>query len=85
MTVKHMKKCRQYSIDYLKIEFIASATNQQLPYCFLCNQMFSNESMKPSRMCEHLTKNIKKDKDLNYFQAVQKQFVNRSSIDEFLR
>ena len=83
MAEKNKKKCRQYSIDYLKFGFIPSPTNQQLPFCLLCNQVFSNEIMKPSRMCEHLTKKHpdKKDKDLNYFQAVQKQFGKRSSID----
>ncbi|KAI6650135.1 SCAN domain-containing protein 3-like [Oopsacas minuta] len=77
------KKCRQYSIDYLKFGFIASPTNQQLPFCLLCNQVFSNEGMKPSRMCGHLTKKHpdKKDKDLKYFQTLSKQFANRSSID----
>ena len=83
MAEKHKKKCRQYSIDYLKFGFITSHTNQQLPLCLLCNQVFSNEAMKPSRLCEHLTKKLpdKKDKDLNYFQALRKQFANRSSID----
>ena len=39
--------------------------------------------MKPSRMCDHLTKKHpdKKDKDLKYFQTLSKQFANRSSID----
>ena len=77
------KKCRQYFIDYLKFGFITSPTNQQLPFCLLCNQVFSNEGIKPSRMCGHLTKKHpdKKDKDLKYFRTLSKQFANGSSID----
>ncbi|KAI6648347.1 SCAN domain-containing protein 3-like [Oopsacas minuta] len=83
MTENPKKKCRQYSIDYLKFGFIASPTNQQLPFCLLCNQVFSNEGMKPSRMCGHLTKKYpdKKVKDLKYFPILSKQFANRGSID----
>ena len=52
MAEKHKKKCRQYSIDYLKFGFITSPTNQQLPFvysaikCFLMKQrkQFPNRS-----------------------------------------
>ena len=77
------KQYRQYSVDYLKFGFIASPTNQQFPLCLLCNLVFSNEAMKPSRMCDHLTKKHpdKKDKELNFFQDLRKQFANRNSMD----
>ena len=83
MAANPKKKCRQYFIDYLKFGFITSPTNQQLPFCLLCNQVFSNEGIKPSRMCGHLTKKHpdKKDKDLKYFRTLSKQFANGSSID----
>ena len=48
------KKCRQYSADYIKYGFVKSPCNEQLPMCLLCDQVFSNEGMKPSRMIVHL-------------------------------
>ena len=49
------KKCRQYSVEYLKYGFIQSPTNPQ-PMCLVCKKNFSNETMKPSRLLEHLQK-----------------------------
>ena len=39
--------------------------------------------MEPSRICDNLTKKHpdKKDKELNFFQDLRKQFANRNSID----
>ena len=48
------RKCRQYSVEYLKYGFIPAPHNEQLPMCLLCFQTFSNEAMKPSRMQDHL-------------------------------
>ena len=48
------KKCRQYSADYIKYGFVESPSNEQLPMCLMCEQVFSNEGMKPSRMIDHL-------------------------------
>jgi hypothetical protein len=50
------KKCRKYSIEYLKFGFIVSPTNEKLPLCLFCEKTFSNEAMKPSRIKEHLMK-----------------------------
>jgi hypothetical protein len=50
------KKCRQYSIEYLKYGFTYSPANQFLPMCLTCQKNFSNEAMKPSRLQEHLNK-----------------------------
>ena len=50
------KKCRQYSVDYLQFGFIPSPSNEQLPMCLLCEAVFSNEAMKPSRLSDHLRK-----------------------------
>ena len=47
------KKCRQYSVDYLREGFIPSQSNCLLPMCLICEHVFSNETMKPSRLKEH--------------------------------
>uniref|UniRef100_A0A5S6QHN7 DUF4371 domain-containing protein n=1 Tax=Trichuris muris TaxID=70415 RepID=A0A5S6QHN7_TRIMR len=83
------RKCRQYSTEYLKYGFIASPSNQRLPMCLLCHKTFSNESMKPSRLIEHLAKMHpdKSDKDLAYFRSLREQFrfVQRFIDDSKIR
>lgn len=76
------KKCRQYSIEYLKYGFTYSPTNQSLPMCLICRKVFSNEAMKPSRLQEHLNKMHadKKNKDLSYFQELEKQYLKQPTI-----
>lgn len=48
------KKCREYSIKYLKFGFISFPTNKKLSLRLICEKTFSNETMKPSRMKEHI-------------------------------
>ncbi|KFD54976.1 hypothetical protein M514_26226, partial [Trichuris suis] len=48
------RKTRQYSTEYLKYGFIRAPGNKQLPMCMMCEKVFSNEAMKPSRLKEHL-------------------------------
>ncbi|KAK5641074.1 hypothetical protein RI129_009621 [Pyrocoelia pectoralis] len=76
------KKCRQYNIQYLKYGFTQSPTNQLLPMCLICQKVFSNEAMKPSRLQEHLNKihADKKDKDLSYFQGLEKKYLKQPTI-----
>ncbi|KAJ8939125.1 hypothetical protein NQ318_012365 [Aromia moschata] len=48
------KKCRQYSVDYLKFGFIPSLSDKQLPMCIVCNKVLSNDAMKSSKLEDHL-------------------------------
>ena len=59
------KKCRQYSVEYIKYGFILSPGNTILPFYLLCNKTMSNDSMKSSKLKEHLIKihSDKKNKD----------------------
>nr|XP_054592103.1 zinc finger BED domain-containing protein 5-like [Nothobranchius furzeri] len=79
---QNKKKCRQYNVDYLRYGFIPSPTNPQLPMCLLCEQVFSNKAMKPSRLKEHLSKMHpdKASKELNYFQVIKERHSKRGSI-----
>ncbi|XP_077093644.1 protein FAM200C-like [Siphateles boraxobius] len=81
------KKCRQYSVEYIKYGFIPSPTNIQLPMCLLCQQVFSNEAMKPSRLKEHLTKihPDKASKDAAFFQNIKEQLSKQSISKMFAR
>ena len=55
-TQQAKRKCRQYSMEYLKYGFVSAPHSQQQPMCLLCKKMLSNEAMEPSRLFEHLTK-----------------------------
>lgn len=82
MSSKSKKKCRQYSINYLKYGFIASPANKQLPLCLICEQTLSNEGMKPSRLELHLkTKHAGlADKDEEYFKNLKTRYNSRSTV-----
>ena len=58
------KKCRQYHIEYMSL---------------ICQRVFTNETMKPSRLQEHLFKMEadKKDKDLSYFQILKEKYFKQ--------
>ncbi|XP_037122184.1 protein ZBED8-like [Syngnathus acus] len=77
------KKCRQYSVEYLKYGFVAAPHNQQQPMCLLCDRVFSNEAMKPSRLLEHLKKmhSDKADKNLAYLQSLRDNGISQQSTD----
>ena len=50
--------------------------------CLVCNKVFSNEAMKPSRLSEHLTKILpdKADKSATFFQCLWDNFKKRKTI-----
>ena len=81
-TQQSKKKCRQYSVEYLKYGFIPAPHNQQLPMCLVCDKVFTNDSMKPCKLSEHLTKkhSDKADKSLSYFQILRDQFRNGKQL-----
>ncbi|KFD62042.1 hypothetical protein M514_12549 [Trichuris suis] len=50
--------------------------------CLLCNRVFLNESMKPSRLKEYLAKihPDKAGKDFNYFKSLREKFEKRPTL-----
>ena len=78
------KKCRQYSADYIKYGLDKSPSNEQLPMCLLCEQVFSNEGMKPSRMIDHLKSrhSDKTDRDVEFFINLRD---NRKTMGSMMR
>jgi hypothetical protein len=78
------KKCRQYSVDYLKFGFIPSLSDKRLPLCLLCNKVLSNAAMKPSKLEDHLRRchPDKTDKDLKYFQTLKEKLQKKPMLDK---
>lgn len=76
------KKCRQYSVEYLKFGFLPSQTDKRLPTCLLCNKVLSNDSMKPSKLEDHLRRchPDKIGKDLKYFQTLKEKYEKRPTV-----
>lgn len=70
------KKCRQYSVDCLKFGFLPSKADKRLPICLLCNKVLSNDTMKPSKLEDHLRRGHpdKIGNDLYYFQALKEKY-----------
>ncbi|CAH2003222.1 unnamed protein product [Acanthoscelides obtectus] len=77
------KKCRQYSVDYLKFGFIPSLPDKQSLMCLLCNKVLSNDAIKPSKLHDHLRRchPDKTEKDLKYFQTLKDKFQKRPTLD----
>lgn len=76
------KKCRQYSVDYLKYGFVPSEADKQLPMCLLCNKVLTNDSMKPSKLENHLKRchTDQMGKDLKYFQTLKEKYEKRPTM-----
>ena len=55
-----------------------------MPLCLLCNEVFSNDAMKPSKLEDHLRRchPDKTDKDLKYFQTLKENFQKRPTLDK---
>lgn len=74
------RKCRQYSQEYLSFGFISSPGNNTIPLCLICEKTFHNDTMKPSKMKDHLDRmhSDKKNKELEYFKNLKDKFLVRS-------
>lgn len=81
------KKCRYYSLDYLKFGFISSPTNETIPLCLLCEKTFGNDAMKPSKMKDHLERvhSDKKNKELEFFKKLKEKFICRLTLKSFMK
>jgi hypothetical protein len=81
--VDSKKKCRQYPVEYLKFDFIASPQNVQFPHCILCDKTFtSNEAKKPLRVKDHLSR-VHCDnasKEHSYFKHLTAKSDKRSTV-----
>lgn len=82
MATAAKKKCRQYSVEYLAYGFIESPQNTAKPLCLLCMNSLSNESMRPSKLKNHLetAHKDKKDKPLDFFKKLRDEFHGRMTV-----
>ncbi|KAJ8961495.1 hypothetical protein NQ318_014743 [Aromia moschata] len=54
------------TVDYLKFGFIPSLLDKQLPMCLVCNQVLSNDAMKPSKLEDDHLRRCHLDKIFNF-------------------
>ncbi|XP_066227828.1 zinc finger protein 525-like [Saccopteryx leptura] len=52
------KKTRQYSEEYLKFGFIPTVHDERIPFCLLCQQCLTNQSMKRGRLEAIIKKDV---------------------------
>ncbi|KFD49802.1 hypothetical protein M513_09269, partial [Trichuris suis] len=76
------KECRQYSSEYLKYGIIPSPANKYSPMCLICEKVFSNESVKSSRLREHWRRvhADKSNKDMAYFQSLWEKLRKKPTL-----
>ncbi|XP_066938665.1 zinc finger BED domain-containing protein 5-like [Macrobrachium rosenbergii] len=81
------RKCRRYSAEYLKLGFVPSFTNETSPMCLLCEKVFSNDAMKPSKMKDHLARvhPDKIGKDVDFFTALKDKLEIRTGVVSFIK
>ncbi|GBP39620.1 SCAN domain-containing protein 3 [Eumeta japonica] len=60
--------------------------DKQLPMCLLCNKVLSNDSMKPSKLEDHLKRchTDKIGKDLKYFQTLKEKYEKRPTMHSMI-
>jgi len=66
-------------IEYLKFGFILSPTNEKLHLCLICEKIFSDEAMKPSRIKDDFIKKHqdKSNKNILYSNDLKNKFEKR--------
>ncbi|XP_039225088.1 SCAN domain-containing protein 3-like [Crotalus tigris] len=69
------RKCHQYLTEYLKLGFIPSPSNVQLPFCLLCEKTFSNEADEAFPTERPFGK-----KPASFFQSLKAKFEGRSTV-----
>lgn len=47
---------RKHSIGICNLVLVSPTNERVVPLCLICEQIFSNETMKPPRMKEHFIK-----------------------------
>ncbi|GFV37126.1 uncharacterized protein TNCV_3633941 [Trichonephila clavipes] len=86
MSSASKKNVRQYSEEYLKFGFIPVMHDERSPFCLLCQQYLTNESMKPGRLELHLKSKHSEyvNSDLNYFKYLKEKFAKRSTLKSLI-
>lgn len=74
---------RRYDSNYLKFGFTSSGDdNNPLPQCVICNEEFSNHSMKPSLLKRHFLNKHKslENKPLDYFKRKESEIKSSNKV-----
>ncbi|GBP28341.1 Protein FAM200B [Eumeta japonica] len=74
-----MAESSQYSVEYLKFGFLPSKADKRLPTCLLRNKVLSNDSMKPSKLEDHL-RSCHPDKIGKDFQTLKEKYEKRPTV-----
>ncbi|CAK9796312.1 Protein ZBED8 [Anthophora quadrimaculata] len=85
MSETSKKKVRQYSKEYLKFGFIPAINDERIPFCLICHQSLTNESMKLGRLEAHFKAKHKDyaNSDLSFFKTLKEKFEKRITLHSF--
>lgn len=81
--IKTKIKIRRYQNEYLKYGFYyCGDKNNEIPFCLICNQKFTNNSMKPAMLTRHFKNNHKELKNLplSYFEEIKREYLKKTSV-----
>ncbi|UYV65393.1 hypothetical protein LAZ67_3004220 [Cordylochernes scorpioides] len=78
--VKSTGNKRKYVEDYLKYGFIPSVNDPSLPFCLICQNTLSNETMVPSKLLRHIETNHREqiNNPISYFENIRSSFQKQS-------
>ncbi|XP_058019693.1 protein FAM200C-like isoform X3 [Ahaetulla prasina] len=76
MSCPSKKKVRQYSQEYLQLGFIPAIHDERSPFCLLCQQCLTSESMERGYLEAHLKEKhrVHVNSDLNFFKSLKEKF-----------
>lgn len=74
---------RKYKEDYIKYGFtVTDKAGDEVPLCFVCSKILSNEAMKPSKLSRHMETNHSYlvGKPIEYFQQMLCDFRGQQTL-----
>ncbi|UYV63802.1 hypothetical protein LAZ67_2005701 [Cordylochernes scorpioides] len=78
--VKSTGNKRKYVEDYLKYGFTPSVNDPSLPFCLICQNTLSKETMVPSKLLRHIETNHREQMNnpISYFENIRSSFQKQS-------
>ena len=83
MSATSKKKLRNYSEDFLKFGFIPAEHDKSAPFCLICRQCLTNESMKAGRLENHLRAKHPShaSQKLVFFKSLKEKYARRLTVN----
>lgn len=74
---------RKYNKDYIKYRYtVTDKAGEEVPLCFVCSTVLSNEAMKPSKLLRHIETHHSSliGKPIEYMQQMLRDFKGQQTL-----